>query len=268
MQPKWYLPTDPVNMKENLSSYLKRYREKADLTQGELAEKLDVSRQSIISLESGRCIPSVSLAMRIARFFGLPIEFIFRSSIETDSCESVFETSDKEEGATKEDNQQKRGGDMARDLLPWSPWREMMSLRETVDRFFDERPSTSVFHPSIGIRETDKELIVEADIPGVRESEVDVEVEDDKLIIRGERKHSEETKREDYYHQESSYGSFSRVIGLPNYVDGSRAEAEVKEGILEVRIPKVEKRQPKKIAVKGKAKPSSETKKEVKKEIK
>ena len=241
---------------KNLPTYLKTYREKADLTQGELAEKIGVSRQSIISLEASRCVPSVELAMRIARFFELPVEFIFRCD-ETGPFETVVDKLINEE----------RGGEMTRDLMPWSPWREMMSLRENIDRFFDEpslshRGTSGVFHPAVSIRETEKEMIIEADVPGVRDEDVDIEIEDDKVIIKGERKHQEETKREDYYHVESSYGSFSRVIGLPNYVNADKAIAEVKDGILEVRVPKVEQRQPKKIKVATKK--TESTKKEIK----
>ncbi len=234
---------------KTLASYLKRYREKANLTQGELADKIDVSRQSVISLESGRCIPSLLLAVKIARFFELPVEYIFR--FQEDNFHSIFDEIDNNmEGGEKE---------MARELMPWSPWREMMSMRENIDRFFDEpftlrSVSTSVFHPSVDIRETKNELVIEANLPGVKEEDVDVQIEDDKLVIRGERKHSSETKKEDYYHMESSYGSFSRVIGLPSYVDASRADAEVKDGILEVRIPKVEEKKSKKIMVKRKQK--------------
>ena len=218
-----------------LATCLKKYREKAAYTQGKLADELGISRQSIIALETGRCTPSVALALRIAHFFELPVEFIFRG---TDNLEKKID--------------EQKGGEMSRDLLPWSPWREMMSMRETLDRFFEEPLSkqTSFFHPTVGIRETAKQMIIEVDIPGVKEEDVALEIENDKLIIRGERKHSEETKKEDYYHLESSYGSFSRVIALPSYVEADKAQAEVKNGLLEIRIPKVKPRQPKKIAVK------------------
>lgn len=230
---------------KSLASYLKKYREKANITQEELADRLGVSRQSVIALESGKCIPSVLLALKISRFFELPVEYIFR--FQEDNFNSIFsEIENKVKGGEEK---------MARDLMPWSPWREMMNMRETIDRFFDEpfpsrSLSTAVFQPLVGIRETKNELVIEVDLPGVKEDDVDVQVEDDKLIIRGERKYSSETKREDYYHMESSYGSFSRVIGLPSYVDASRAEAEVKDGILEVRIPKVEEKKSRKIAIK------------------
>ncbi|OQA52959.1 MAG: Spore protein SP21 [candidate division WS2 bacterium ADurb.Bin280] len=228
-----------------MRSFLKKFREKADLTQGELADDLGVSRQSIIALESGRCVPSVSLAMKIAGIFDVPIEFIFRfeddADIDSENCES--------------EKNNKKGGSMVRELMPWSPWREMMSLRETMDRFFDEPAmsrGSSVFYPSIGIRETAKDLVVEADLPGVKEEDVSIEVEDNQLIIKGERKHREEKKREDYYHLESSYGAFSRVITLPSNVDSSKTQAEFEGGILEIRIPKMEERKAKKISIKSK----------------
>jgi HSP20 family protein len=232
---------------KNLASYLKKYREQAEITQGELAEKLSVSRQSVISLESGKCVPSVMLALKISRFFELPVEYIFR--VEEQNLDSIFDQIENKLKGGEED--------MPRDLMPWSPWREMMSMRENVDKFFDEPfSSRSVaqgnFQPSVGIRETEKELVVEADLPGVKDEDVDVQIEDDKLIIRGERKHSSEIKKEDYYHMESSYGAFSRTIGLPSYVDPSRAEAEVKDGILEVKLPKVQEKKSKKIQVKKK----------------
>lgn len=224
-----------------MESFLKKFREKADLTQGELAEDLGVSRQSIISLESGKCIPSVGLAMKIAAVFDVPIEFIFRF----------------DEGNNCEEKDNNMGGNMGRELMPWSPWREMMSLRETMDRFFDEPAWTkgsSVFYPSIGIRETPSELVIEADLPGVKEDDLDIEVEDNQLIIKGERKHSEEKKREDYYHLESSYGAFSRVVTLPANVDSTKTEAQFDNGILEISIPKIEERKPKKISVKASGK--------------
>lgn len=144
---------------------------------------------------------------------------------------------------------------MSRDLLPWSPLREMMSLRETIDRFFDEPTPRSgdFYHPAVGIRETEKELVIEADLPGVKEEEVDLSIEDDKLVIRGEKKHRDEVKKEDYYHLESSYGTFTRVVALPSYVEADKAQAEMKDGILEIRMPKVLEKKTRKIALKKKA---------------
>ena len=223
-----------VMTKENsISTNLKKYREIADMTQGDLAKELGVSRQSVISLEAGRCVPSVALALRIANFFNMPVEFVFRDN-----------------NITNNDG----GDNMAREIMPWSPLREMMSMRDSIDKFFDEPPGRAVYYPTVGIRETDDHMIIEADVPGVREEDIDIEIKDDQLVIKGERKHSEETKREDYYLLESTYGSFSRVVALPNYVDAEKAEAEIEEGILKIKFPKIEKKKAKKLEVKKKKK--------------
>ncbi len=231
--------------RREIASYLKRFRERSQVTQGELAEMLGISRQSVISLENGRCIPSVALAIRVSKLFEMPVEFIFR------------ETEDKSEANLEKNIEQNNspegeGGIMNRDLMPWSPLREIMSMRETMDRFFDEPTtrSSTLFHPAVGIRESEKELVIEADIPGVKEEDLDVEIENDKVVIKGERKHKQETKKEDYYHMESSYGSFSRMVSLPSYVDSSKAEAEFKDGVLEIKIPKVVEKQSKKLKIK------------------
>ena len=242
-------------VRKEIASYLRKYRERTNTTQGDLADLLGISRQSVISLESGRCVPSVALAIRVSRLFEMPVEFIFRSEENDDSGQSGNNNNSPEgEG---------NGGTMNRDLMPWSPLREIMSMRETMDRFFDEPNvrAAGVFHPSVSIRETEKSLIVEADLPGVREEDVEVEIENDKLVIRGERKHKVETKREDYYHMESSFGSFSRMVSLPSYVDSSKAEAEFTDGVLEIKFPKVQEKKSKKLAIKKSEKKSEKPKK-------
>jgi len=251
-----------VENKNNVQTYLKKFREKTSMTQEELAEKLEISRQSVISLESGKCVPSVHLALRISQFFDVPVEFIFRSDFENhiENIENI-----------ENENNLNGGGQMSRDMIPWSPWRDLLSLRETMDKFFDEPHSVAhqpsgMFLPAVSIRDSQGKLVIEIDIPGVKEEDLDVRVEDDKVIVRGERKHTEENKRDDYYHLESSYGAFSRVIALPSSVNADRAEAEVKNGILEIRIPKVDEKKTKKIEVKSPAKSSVKTVKMPKKD--
>jgi len=232
--------------KKEISSHLRRFREVADLTQNELADLIDVSRQSIIALESGKCIPSVSLALKISALFNMPVEFIFR-------YDKLVEIGDEDIDGGNVNESNASESDTTRDLLPWSPLREIMSMRETVDRFFDEPSaptSTTLFHPHVGIRESERELIIEADIPGVKEEDIDVEIEQDKILIQGERKHREESMREEYFHLESSYGSFSRVISLPPYVDTENADAEIVDGMLTIRIPKVGEKKSKKLKLK------------------
>ncbi len=130
-------------------------------------------------------------------------------------------------------------------LMKWEPFPEMVSLREAMDRLFEDsfiRPSRLIpfegTMPAIDMYETDKEVVVEAALPGVKADEVDIHVTDEGLTIKGERKQEKEIKRENYYYQEQRYGAFSRFIALPAGVQADKAEATIDDGILTVTIPK------------------------------
>lgn len=232
----------------DIKSELRRVREKHGLTQGELAEELGVSRQSVIAIESGKYRPSIHLALLIAGFFELPVEYIFR-------CDLPEEQKEK-----KKTTLPKKGGEvtMERDLMPWSPWREMMSMRDTIDRLFDDSlvafssPNKAVY-PAINVHQTDKEVVIEADLPGMKEDDVEIEVGDAAVAIKGERKMTNEVKKENYYHKEVTYGSFGRVVNLPVEIDPARAEAKFEHGTLTVTLPKRETKQNKVIKLKPKA---------------
>ena len=220
---------------------LKKVRSKIGLTQEELAECLGVSRQAIIALESGRNLPSIPLALGIANFFELPIEVIFYD-------ESIVKEIDK-----------KKGANMDRELMPWSPWREMMDMRDTIDKMFDDSlvsssPNAEISYPAINVRQTDKELIVEADVPGMKQDEIEIEIAENALSLKGERKHKEETKKQDYYHREVSYGTFYRAIGLPVKIDPQKANAELEHGTLTISLPKKDPETPKTVKIQPKLK--------------
>ena len=129
---------------------------------------------------------------------------------------------------------------MNRDLMPWGPFRELNSLHDTLDKMFEDNAgSRATFSlPAVNIFERDNAVIVQADLPGVKEEDLSIEVGEDQLILRGERKSENEIKDKDYYRKEMSYGSFSRVISLPSDIDKDKAEAELKDGILTITLPK------------------------------
>jgi HSP20 family protein len=104
---------------------------------------------------------------------------------------------------------------------------------------------------AIDVRDADGEIVVKADLPGVKKDEVQIELTDSTLVIKGERKKEEEIKEEDYVRRERSYGSFSRVIGLSSEVNSDAVKASFKDGVLEVHLPKTEaaKRKPRKVAI-------------------
>ena len=95
--------------------------------------------------------------------------------------------------------------------------------------------------PRVDISDTDKEYVVEADLPGVKEEDLDISVsKDGLLIIKGKRESFDEQKKRNYYRMERSYGSFERTIALPNNCDSNKVDASFQNSILSVKIPKKE----------------------------
>jgi|PlaIllAssembly_1097288.scaffolds.fasta_scaffold04134_3 HSP20 family protein len=124
----------------------------------------------------------------------------------------------------------------------------ILSFQKEMDRlfrdFFEVEPFgqrlLSTF-PEIDVKETEKEMRVSAELPGMEEKDVEVLLDSDSLTIRGEKKHEEEEKGESYYRSERRYGSFCRVIPLTSEVESDKVEAKFKNGVLTVTIPKTEK---------------------------
>jgi HSP20 family protein len=120
-------------------------------------------------------------------------------------------------------------------------------LRHQINRVFDDfwgepwlapRETLAVFWPQVDVTETDKEVKVCAEIPGVEAKDVDVSVEAGTLTIKGEKKYEREEDEKGRYRMERSYGSFERSIPLPTEVDESKAKAEFKKGVLRLTLPK------------------------------
>jgi HSP20 family protein len=108
------------------------------------------------------------------------------------------------------------------------------------------------FVPAVEVGETDEEMFVKAQVPGMKREDILVELSDGSLLIHGEAKEEKEEKKKSYYRREFSYGEFSRRIALPSGVDTGKASAELREGVLSVHIPKTEaaKKQSVKLAIK------------------
>lgn len=102
------------------------------------------------------------------------------------------------------------------------------------------------FTPSVNLSETDKEVKVVAELPGLEEKEVNLELDDDTLVLEGEKKAEEEAKEDKWHRLERSYGSFRRVIPLPAEVEGAKAKAAFKNGVLSVTLPKKPEAKPNK----------------------
>lgn len=105
------------------------------------------------------------------------------------------------------------------------------------------------FIPAVEISEKDDEVVVKAEIPGLDPQDIDVSVESNNLILRGEKKREHKEEKENYVHMECSYGSFDRVIPLRAEVDRDRVTASCKNGVLTIRLPKSDTGKSKKIAI-------------------
>ena len=104
---------------------------------------------------------------------------------------------------------------------------------------------------AVDVYETDDEIVIQATIAGVNPDDLDIAIENDEVTITGERMNTEEKEGKNYFYQECYWGAFSRQIILPSEVDGSRAEANMKNGVFTLKIPKVERKKLRKIKVRS-----------------
>ena len=144
-------------------------------------------------------------------------------------------------------------------LVRWEPMRELNALQSEMNRlfntFFDEGSEAGAarrrWAPAVDLIEREDSLVLKADLPGLSEDDVQIEVRDNVLTIAGERKAEHEDKQNGYYRIERSFGRFSRSLQLPEGVDADRIGASFENGVLEVTIPKPEARQPRRIQIGG-----------------
>lgn len=136
--------------------------------------------------------------------------------------------------------------------------REMNQMFDDVFRGFDltpfgERRSFGDFSPSVDVQEDEKEVSIKAELPGLEEKDIEVTLTDDALTIRGEKKEEKEDKGKDYFHRETRYGSFIRVIPLPGGLNTEKVDARFKNGVLTITLPRLQdaKTKGKKVAVKA-----------------
>ena len=146
-------------------------------------------------------------------------------------------------------------------LIRWEPVRELNTIQHEMNRLFNtffETPAPSNagaqaalrrWIPAMDLVETDDAFVLRADLPGVTEKDVTIELEDNVLTVSGERKSEHEDRKEGYYRVERTFGSFSRSLTLPEGVDPDAVKASFSHGVLEVRIPKPEQRKSRRVAI-------------------
>jgi HSP20 family protein len=143
-----------------------------------------------------------------------------------------------------------------RTLSRWEPTRGALTLQDQVNRLFGdvldqtrEESNLTSWAPAVDIHETEHELIVKADLPGVDPKDLDIRVENNLLTIRGERKFEKKVNEDNYLRVERAYGSFSRSFSLANTVNPEAIQADYQNGVLTLNIPKREEAKPKQIKV-------------------
>ncbi len=136
------------------------------------------------------------------------------------------------------------------------PFRSLMGLQEEMNRIFDDfwgRSRTGELKeyitPAIDMEESDKEIIIKAELPGVEPEQIQLSISGNNLIIKGERKLQHEEKRKNYHIMECSYGSFYRSVTLPVEVDTDKIDAIYKKGILNIILKKSKKALPRQIKI-------------------
>jgi HSP20 family protein len=154
-------------------------------------------------------------------------------------------------------------------LVRWEPFRELAALQNEMGRWMNQlaggvgtptgNGQTSTWLPAVDVWETEKELVLSFDLPGIPEDKVAVELDDNVLTVTGERERTQEHTNERFYRYERRFGQFSRSVTLPAGVKEDDIKADYRDGILEIRVPKPEEQKPKRIqigsqdAIEGKA---------------
>jgi len=144
-------------------------------------------------------------------------------------------------------------------IVRWDPFRNMTTLQDRINRMFDETTSRSKdydvevnkcdWRPVVDIYDTEKAIVINVELPGVTRESISLDVKENILTLKGERKSDEKISHENYYRMERCFGTFERAFTLPATVDPERITANFKEGILRVEIPKPEENKPEQITI-------------------
>jgi HSP20 family protein len=141
----------------------------------------------------------------------------------------------------------------------WYPIREVSTLQDRVNSLFQDfggdngTVTAASFAPAVDVYENGEKLVLKLDIPGIKEEDLDIRVENQTLSVRGERKFESEEKEENFHRIERRYGSFFRSFSLPTTVDTENVQANYNAGVLKLELKKKASAQPKQIKISGAA---------------
>jgi HSP20 family protein len=146
-------------------------------------------------------------------------------------------------------------------LVRWTPMGNLQSFQHEMNRMVNEffgggngeaaGTELSSWTPAVDIHETDDGYVIKAELPGVSKDDVSIDIHQNTLTLRGQRKHEAEVKQDKYHRVERAYGTFQRSFTLPVMIDQEKVQATYKDGVLELHLPKSEAAKPKRIAING-----------------
>ena len=147
-------------------------------------------------------------------------------------------------------------------LIRWEPFRELSTMQSEMSRLMNglieaNGRTSQNWLPSLDVWETENELVYAFDLPGVAESDIDVELSDDTLTVTAKREQAAKVEQDRFYRFERRFGTFSRAVGLPPGTDESKVQADYKDGVLEIHVAKPEEQKPRRIQV-GQSQPTIE----------
>lgn len=143
-------------------------------------------------------------------------------------------------------------------LVKYNPLRELRTMQEQMNRLLNlswnheltgEDLKEGIWQPAVDIFETADSIVIKAELPDVDQKDIDVRIEDNTLILRGERKHTDDVKKENYHRIERYFGSFQRSFSLPVTIQQENVSAACDKGVLTITLPKNEETKPKQIKI-------------------
>jgi len=135
-------------------------------------------------------------------------------------------------------------------LVKWDPFRDLVNLHQRVsNQLTGTNDAYGTWVPPVDIFEKGDELVIRAEVPGLDKKEIDISVEDNRLVIQGERQREQEFSEDNAYRLERSFGSFVRSFMLPKTVDATKIAATYINGVLEITLPKAEAAKPRRVEI-------------------
>jgi HSP20 family protein len=143
-------------------------------------------------------------------------------------------------------------------VVKWDPFRDLLSIQDRMNRLFEQTLSrsrseegiaASTWTPTVDIYETPETIVLKAELPGLSREDIEIQIRDNALTLKGERRFAKDVQQENYLRIERAYGAFQRSFTLPATIQQDKIRAVFRDGVLELTLPKAEEAKSKKIAI-------------------